>query len=208
MAEHAVAKVIEVVGSSPDGWTEAADAAVRTAGKTIKHITGVQVGAMTAQEEQQPPAFGERKDRVEHRGGDQGDLHRSLPAEVPRAVADDGPDQEGEHGGLGSVESCRLPVEADGREGWSTEEACNRGMAHLVGQGCNEVERIAGGPEQAVDDGDQATGAQRHPCGKGSAQEVVLLQLAVQAPGFGLKRCQQHDTVIGKYSCRYGAWLP
>lgn len=51
MAEHAVAKVIEIVGSSPDGWAQAADAAVRTASKTIKHITGVQVGSMTAQVE-------------------------------------------------------------------------------------------------------------------------------------------------------------
>ena len=51
MAKHTVAKVIEVVGSSDKGWTEAADAAVRVASKSIKHITGIQVGAMTAQVE-------------------------------------------------------------------------------------------------------------------------------------------------------------
>mgnify|MGYP002624224826 FL=1 len=45
---YPVAKVIEIVGSSPDGWAEAAAAAVRTAGKTIDHITGVQVAGMTA----------------------------------------------------------------------------------------------------------------------------------------------------------------
>ena len=49
MSQHDVAKVIEIVGSSTEGWAEAADAAVRVASKSIKHITGVQVGAMTAQ---------------------------------------------------------------------------------------------------------------------------------------------------------------
>lgn len=49
MAQHSVAKVIEIVGSSEAGWTEAADAAVAAANKSIKHISGVQVGAMTAQ---------------------------------------------------------------------------------------------------------------------------------------------------------------
>ena len=43
-----VAKVIEVVGSSPKSWADAADRAVRTASKTIKGITGVQVQHMTA----------------------------------------------------------------------------------------------------------------------------------------------------------------
>lgn len=46
---HSVAKVIEVVGSSSEGWAEAADEAVRVASKSVKHISGVQVGAMTAQ---------------------------------------------------------------------------------------------------------------------------------------------------------------
>jgi len=47
--EHRVAKVIEVVGSSDKGWAEAADTAVQVASKSLKHITGIQVGAMTAQ---------------------------------------------------------------------------------------------------------------------------------------------------------------
>ena len=49
MAQHTVAKVVEIVGSSEKGWAEAADAAVQAASRTIKHITGVQVESMTAQ---------------------------------------------------------------------------------------------------------------------------------------------------------------
>ena len=49
MAKHQVAKVIEVVGTSEEGWAEAADAAVQVASKSINHITGVQVESMTAQ---------------------------------------------------------------------------------------------------------------------------------------------------------------
>jgi len=49
MAKHEVAKVIELVGSSEKGWSEAADVAVKTASKSIKNISGVQVVAMTAQ---------------------------------------------------------------------------------------------------------------------------------------------------------------
>lgn len=49
MANHNVAKVIEIVGSSKKGWAEAADAAVQAASKSINHISGVHVGAMTAQ---------------------------------------------------------------------------------------------------------------------------------------------------------------
>jgi len=45
---HAVAKVIEIVGSSKDGWAEAADQAVQVASKSINHITGVEVTSMTA----------------------------------------------------------------------------------------------------------------------------------------------------------------
>lgn len=47
--KHQVAKVIEIVGSSEKGWAEAADQAVRVASKSIDHITGIQVGSMTAQ---------------------------------------------------------------------------------------------------------------------------------------------------------------
>ena len=49
MAKQHVAKVIELVGSSEKGWSEAADVAVKQASKSIKNITGIQVGAMTAQ---------------------------------------------------------------------------------------------------------------------------------------------------------------
>ena len=44
-----VAKVIEIVGSSTKSWADAAEQAVKTASKTIKNITGVQVMSMTAQ---------------------------------------------------------------------------------------------------------------------------------------------------------------
>ena len=47
--DHQVAKVIEVVGSSNKGWAEAAETALQVASKSLKHITGVQIGAMTAQ---------------------------------------------------------------------------------------------------------------------------------------------------------------
>ena len=49
MGKQDVAKVIEVVGSSAKGWAEAADKAVRTASKTVKNVSGVQVVHMTAQ---------------------------------------------------------------------------------------------------------------------------------------------------------------
>jgi flavin-binding protein dodecin len=49
MARQDVAKVIELVGSSEKGWSEAADVAVRTATKSIKNISGVELVAMTAQ---------------------------------------------------------------------------------------------------------------------------------------------------------------
>jgi flavin-binding protein dodecin len=51
MEMQPVAKVIELVGSSEKSWSEAADKAVQIASKSIKNITGVQVGAMTAQVE-------------------------------------------------------------------------------------------------------------------------------------------------------------
>lgn len=49
MGKHSVAKVIELVGSSDKGWSEAADTAVKTASKSIKNITGLEVVSMTAQ---------------------------------------------------------------------------------------------------------------------------------------------------------------
>ncbi|MCP3979241.1 MAG: dodecin domain-containing protein [bacterium] len=48
MAKTTVAKVVEIVGSSPKSWADAADTAVKISSKTIKNITGVQVHQMTA----------------------------------------------------------------------------------------------------------------------------------------------------------------
>ena len=49
MAMQKVAKVIELVGSSDQSWSDAADVAVQTASKSIKNITGVEVVSMTGQ---------------------------------------------------------------------------------------------------------------------------------------------------------------
>jgi len=46
-----VVKIIELIGSSPDGWTEAAQNAVMEAAKTIKNIKGVYVKRCTAKVE-------------------------------------------------------------------------------------------------------------------------------------------------------------
>ena len=46
-----IAKIIEIVGSSPKSWDEAAENAVRTASKTVNNITGVEVEHMTAKVE-------------------------------------------------------------------------------------------------------------------------------------------------------------
>jgi dodecin len=43
-----IAKVVEIVGSSDKGWEDAAQAALDEAKKTIRGITGVEVGDMTA----------------------------------------------------------------------------------------------------------------------------------------------------------------
>jgi flavin-binding protein dodecin len=43
-----VAKIIELVGSSEKGWTEAAQTALDEAKKIIKDITGLEVNDMTA----------------------------------------------------------------------------------------------------------------------------------------------------------------
>jgi dodecin len=45
----AVAKVVRIIGSSPDGFAEAAQAAVAEAAKTIRGITGADVVTMSAQ---------------------------------------------------------------------------------------------------------------------------------------------------------------
>lgn len=43
-----VAKVIELIGSSPKGWDDAAANAVKEASKTIKNIKGVYLQGCTA----------------------------------------------------------------------------------------------------------------------------------------------------------------
>ncbi len=43
-----VVKIIELIGSSPIGWSEAAQNAVTEAAKTIKNIKGVHVKRCTA----------------------------------------------------------------------------------------------------------------------------------------------------------------
>jgi len=46
-----VVKIIELIGSSPDGWNEAAQNAVTEAAKTVKNIKGVHVKRCTAKVE-------------------------------------------------------------------------------------------------------------------------------------------------------------
>jgi flavin-binding protein dodecin len=41
-------KIIELIGSSPNGWSEAAQNAVTEAAKTVKNIKGVHVKRCTA----------------------------------------------------------------------------------------------------------------------------------------------------------------
>jgi dodecin len=43
-----VAKIIEIIGSSEKGWSEAAQAALDEAKKSIKGITGLEVNDITA----------------------------------------------------------------------------------------------------------------------------------------------------------------
>jgi dodecin len=46
-----IAKVITVIGSSPESFAKAADAAVQEAAKTVRGITGVAVLSMSAEVE-------------------------------------------------------------------------------------------------------------------------------------------------------------
>ena len=46
-----IAKVITVIGSSPDGFAEAAQVAVNEAAKTIRGITGIDVSSLSAEVE-------------------------------------------------------------------------------------------------------------------------------------------------------------
>jgi flavin-binding protein dodecin len=43
-----VAKIIEIIGSSEKGWSEAAQAALDEAKKSIKGITGLEINEITA----------------------------------------------------------------------------------------------------------------------------------------------------------------
>ena len=43
-----VVKILELIGSSPDGWNEAVQTAVTEAAKTVKNIKGVHVKRCTA----------------------------------------------------------------------------------------------------------------------------------------------------------------
>jgi flavin-binding protein dodecin len=47
----AVAKVVTIIGSSPESWAKAADAAVQEAAKTLRGIRGAHVVSMSAQVE-------------------------------------------------------------------------------------------------------------------------------------------------------------
>lgn len=44
----AVARVTEVIGSSPKGWQEAVDEALKRANKTLRNLTGLEVTKMNA----------------------------------------------------------------------------------------------------------------------------------------------------------------
>ncbi|MEM2104726.1 MAG: dodecin family protein [Candidatus Bathyarchaeia archaeon] len=44
-------KVIEVIGSSPEGWTEAVQNALNEAAKTVRNIRGIHVKRCTAKVE-------------------------------------------------------------------------------------------------------------------------------------------------------------
>jgi hypothetical protein len=43
-----IANIIELVGTSPQGWTEAAQTALDVAHKTLRGITGLEVNDITA----------------------------------------------------------------------------------------------------------------------------------------------------------------
>jgi len=45
----AVAKVVTIIGASPESWAKAGDAAVQEAAKTVRGITGAHVVSMSAQ---------------------------------------------------------------------------------------------------------------------------------------------------------------
>jgi dodecin len=47
----AVAKVVRIIGSSPESWAKAGDAAVQEASKTVRGISGAHVISMSAEVE-------------------------------------------------------------------------------------------------------------------------------------------------------------
>jgi len=48
MNEPSVVKVIELIGSSPNGWEDAAANAVKEAAKTVRNIKGIDLKRCTA----------------------------------------------------------------------------------------------------------------------------------------------------------------
>jgi flavin-binding protein dodecin len=51
MKDMAVVKIVELIGSSPNSWEEAAGNAVKEAAKTVRNIKGVHVKRCTAKVE-------------------------------------------------------------------------------------------------------------------------------------------------------------
>jgi len=48
MRDMTVVKIVELIGSSPDGWKEAAENALKEAAKTIRNIKSLHVKRCTA----------------------------------------------------------------------------------------------------------------------------------------------------------------
>ena len=59
-----VAKVVTIIGSSPESFAKAADEAVRTAQKTIRNITGVDVLSMSATVDPNPGGIKEYRTTI------------------------------------------------------------------------------------------------------------------------------------------------
>ena len=59
-----VVKVITIIGESPESFAKAADNAVRTAQKTIRNITGVDVISMSATVDENPGGIKEYRTTV------------------------------------------------------------------------------------------------------------------------------------------------
>jgi flavin-binding protein dodecin len=59
-----VVKVITIIGSSPESFAKAADEAVRTAQKTIRNITGVDVISMSATVDPNPGGIKEYRTTI------------------------------------------------------------------------------------------------------------------------------------------------